>query len=933
MAVGRGGDLESYGVDVESYLAAVEQDVGRDALDGLATALHDEPYSITAVYVSLVTPRVDGCAAVVDGVAVRALVERLNEKRWELPEAPGEREAKLLHRALLDWGLPEDEAAHPAAHEDVWERLVGIARAGAPPDDRGVADVLSRTNLEGALRRHRLLRIEGKPGAGKTTTLRRVAMALIEARLGRDEEPARRMGFCPPYPLPVFVRLGSLSLGGDGQLEKDPASLLALVKLKRDPASLLDVVAEAVEPLGHATGWLRKAAVDGRVALLFDALDEVADAAAREAVARGIGVLARDYGAKVLVTSRPHGLSSAERGHLPAPPFAHCSVEDLSDRQIRTFLHGWYRALRHDAEGAAEQAAALWDRVRSNPRLLELARRPIRLVLLALAAVQREDGALPERPVDVYEDLLTAMNEGKRRPGLQAPVAIDPLLAAIKPHERVELLMRVAWEAQSKCNQGEIQLGPLQAAIGDCLGAGAAAAKSPTGCDALLRALANHTGLLDSPRQRVWSFPHGQIREFLAARWLCLDRDKLALAEELKSKLPDAGWREVTRFCVGWLHVHDSPKALALVGALAPAVGGEDGAGTIRAGATIALALADLREAGASELDAPVKALTTSVMRTLKDPAQHGEVLDRVAIGDAIGYGDDPRLGADLRWVPVPAGEFWRGAAEGDGSADDDEKPGCSVFVSELLIQRWAVTVGEYAPFVDHGYGAAARGLWHPAGWEWKEDSGVVAPESWEAQHRGPRNRAVMGVSWWEADAFCRWVTRHRRTEWGVPAGCSVRLPTEAEWEKAARGGAEDPASARRLYPWDGEWDERNAIHGGLHLRTPAAVGLLPRGHGPYGAWDQSGNVWEWCIDLWTKTAYSTDVAPPNPVVLYDGVSPFSFDGQTYLYSRSQKHRIARGGGYWDSPSFLRVSFRHLVNPESRLDNQSFRCVVSPLGN
>lgn len=144
---GRGFDLARHGGDVEAYLDAVKRDAGTDALDGLAAHLRDEPNAITAVYVSLVTERPTGGPGPVDGAALRALVEHLSHEPWKLPDEPGDREAGLLRAALLAWGLPEEEAGHSAAHEDVWERL----RALGSPDESSAARVLSRTNLEGAL--------------------------------------------------------------------------------------------------------------------------------------------------------------------------------------------------------------------------------------------------------------------------------------------------------------------------------------------------------------------------------------------------------------------------------------------------------------------------------------------------------------------------------------------------------------------------------------------------------------------------------------------------------------------------------------------------------------------------------------------------------------------------------------------------------------
>jgi formylglycine-generating enzyme required for sulfatase activity len=136
--------------------------------------------------------------------------------------------------------------------------------------------------------------------------------------------------------------------------------------------------------------------------------------------------------------------------------------------------------------------------------------------------------------------------------------------------------------------------------------------------------------------------------------------------------------------------------------------------------------------------------------------------------------------------VYVPAGEFLMGSADADPEAASNEKPQHTVYLDAYWIGQTEVTNAQFAKFIDAG-GYSTREYWTDEGWAWKETQGITQPWLWTDQQWNKPDYPVVGVSWYEATAYVQWA--------------GARLPTEAEWEKAARG------TDGRIYPWGNDWD------------------------------------------------------------------------------------------------------------------------------
>lgn len=260
-----------------------------------------------------------------------------------------------------------------------------------------------------------------------------------------------------------------------------------------------------------------------------------------------------------------------------------------------------------------------------------------------------------------------------------------------------------------------------------------------------------------------------------------------------------------------------------------------------------------------------------------------------------------PRTQADIRWdesamVYIPAGAFQMGNS---GLGDDiaysspDELPAHTVFLSGYWIGKYEVTRGEYRRFINAG-GYANSAFWSADGWSWRTINGVTQPQNyWDAaQDWGTgsftqsENHPVVGITYYEAEAYCNWAGGH--------------LPTEAQWEKAARWDGH-----ARIYPWGDVWDyqkcnnlsDTNSAGGGFESYQTAPVGSYPQGASFYGCMDMGGNVSEWCKDWYDENYYSQTPAggwidPQGPLSsgagtprrvlrdgnwVYDGTNGFPF--------------------------------------------------------
>ncbi len=252
--------------------------------------------------------------------------------------------------------------------------------------------------------------------------------------------------------------------------------------------------------------------------------------------------------------------------------------------------------------------------------------------------------------------------------------------------------------------------------------------------------------------------------------------------------------------------------------------------------------------------------------------------------------------------VSVEGGGFVLGADE--TFAYDNELPAHVVEAEDFMLDRLPVTNAHYLAFVDDG-GYQNPSLWSEAGWKWKEENGVSCPlywkkgDVWQSQemfdvHELRPDHPVTGVSWYEAEAFARFVSK--------------RLPTEAEWEKAA---AYDPRlNQKRRFPWGDEPPNVRLCNFAGHFLGTTRVDSFEEGASASGALDMVGNLWEW-------TSSTFDRYPGFKAYPYPEYSEIWFDGD---------HRVLKGGSWMTRAPLLRASFRNFFRPGFRYALAGLRC-------
>ena len=544
-------------------------------------------------------------------------------------------------------------------------------------------------------------------------------------------------------------------------------------------------------------------------------------------------------------------------------------VQALSDDQVRRFLQN----------ELPEKWEGLWGALEGGDgrhSLLEMARNPY--LLTVMIDVFEEDGELSRNRADLMRRFTEIMLEWAK--------AKCPPEEWLDAGLQFEALSVIAYEMQARSGFGtKVKTEQIKSVMPHRVQLDPNWPAEETPPDRVLD-LAADANIIEMPvdRQTV-RFYHQLLQEYFAARKM-LTQEPASLAAfwrapRLEAEMPawsrpennyeplppppGTGWEETTILAAAMAREDDGAFLEALL-RINPVLAGRcllQAAGNGSAG---------FRQAVIAEL-----------LTAIADPEVALRV--RIAAGDVLGELGDPRIG---EMVTVPAGRFLMG----EGREQHE------VSLPDYRIGKFPVTNAEYGRFIDAG-GYRDRRWWTDAGWlEVGEKRGE--PRFWHDARFNKPNRPAMGLSWYECVAYCRWLSAETGERW--------RLPTEAEWEKAARG------VDGRIFPWGSAFDASRLNGRGPRDRqvcTTTPVGAYPTGVSHFGLFDCVGNVWEWCATRWKK---------PFP---YDTAQ----DEWQADYLQGQNLRVLRGGSWYDTQEATRCMHRFKFQPYGWNDRGGFRLV------
>lgn len=700
-----------------------------------------------------------------------------------------------------------------------------------------------------ALRQNRQLVLLGDPGGGKTSFVNHIALTMAGALL--DEEPEwnnilDNQFDTPLFPIRIVLRRFSTTLTAESKPDKE--MLYAAIQ----------------NTLGEESG----AAVRGRLEdpntlLLLDGLDEVPtqsdsdDIDRRRIVLQSVrALLIAHPNCRVLVTCRIKPYRQGDY-QLGLPDF---TLAPLDSPRIKRFTELWYDELArlepHRAEAMPPTRTRLLNQLELRPTLAEMAQTPLLLTMLAQVNAH---SPLPEGRVDLYalcvKQLLWEWEQwrsvsaahvttaeraaGAEQTGLQYLLGQAPSPINLNDFERILWKLTYNAHEQSGDETADLAVSDVREALIDFF-------EKPKRPDAakwaeqVIQLMQDHSGLLLWDDDANFTFPHRTFQEYLAARHLLSLGNRPKTAAELATS---DTWREAILLACAH-RAKDSPYDVQQIlrEMMLPDVVNEGDRKRLLVAGQALQELGQQRLEGADGADV-AKQLCAKLTALMQQ--QDAPPAERLAAGMTLARRNElpPDLDEFVTFTDSPLGYPFR-------------------------LGRYPITNHQYGQFIESK--------------EFDRDM----PRYWDSNRLNLSTQPVVGVTWDDAQAYCKWLTNHLRA---ASEDEEIRLPTEAEWEWAASG------AEKRTYPWGSDPETDKTIHervncAELHSQT-TPVHMYPAGATADEVWDLCGNVWEWSQDDHEA---------------YEGVK--TLRGAAWYSAADAVNSSARDGDYsWDrdvSPGF-----------------------------
>jgi len=696
--------------------------------------------------------------------------------------------------------------------------------------------------------------ILGDPGSGKTTLLKYILIMIIEGKA------LHTLGISSGL-IPFFAPLREL---------KNPDA--------EDFNSFIKRVC-CLESYSITDEIFTNLLENKQGIILFDGLDEVADKNTRLKVCRWIDKARRNYvHTPFIITSRFAGYTQESRLEGSVLELV---IQDFTPEEVRTFLIKWFKTVevalnpgkeeRLCEEKGEKEAKELADNINQSEHIKKLAVNPLMLQIIAL--IRRDRGtALPQRRVELYKECISVLLEKwDMAKGLNSLISAAEVRLILQP---VALWLHEKEERRSAPLPDIIEIikKPLSN-FGKTI--------DPK---QLLLNIRDRSGIFMGYNETEYGFAHLSFQEYLAAEEIRnkVTRDNNEI-EILIKNYSIRWWREAILLCLGL----DNPSILDKFIERIVFTKDFETEPTIVNDA--------LKDAVSKPFDTLLGLLKNKklsdkakeqIQRILRQFGKEDELKRAGVMPEIIIKPDKPEKilhkKDNSEMVLIPAGSFLYGSKVDDKEAQSNEKPQVLIDLPAFYMDIYPTTNEQYCRFLNDAQPDANK----LGGWFYFKDSyekekcRILKDKNRYAIESGFERNPVSFVNWFGAKAYADWAEKI--------------LPTEKQWEKAARG------TDGRRYPWGNDFEEGRCNYGRKHKGT-TPVNKYEQGESPYGCYDMAGNVWEW-----TCTNYKTEKEQDD--------------------FKSDEWIVLRGGSWYDDAEYCRCAYRYHDFPGLRGYYRGFRC-------